>query len=537
MKARYQMPFMALILLLLLSLTVPIVMNTLMVQRFGGFDIAVFGQIIYNVATLFQPISTIALPVHYMGTHFEPVVYLLGFLWIPFSFFKLDPYLFLLIIQLTANLLILFFCKPLFHREHYRKNLGLLVTLVLAVTHWGFWSSNSFEFHPTTLGLSLFLSSLVLFHQKRLNASLGFMFLATLCGEMWLIIGPVTASCFWALYRKELSIAKSILTVFIAFFFSSALLAAYFLLKKDFFSLGETVSDFVADRYGFLGNSIIDVILSPILQPKLFWDTILSPTKARYLMDLISPFLILGCVALWVSSRHGLSKQQKRMYLLLLIAAAFIAPAPLLKVMLSNYEGYLSREVHYPADILPFLILIGYAIGDSIHFDRINSRVAGVFAGIAFAFGIYPFVTHFNQKWEALKNPGLLSVEMRKTLYSLDRELSVYTDNSNFSPILSSRNRFYGHFADAYIKPSQMPDILVLAWPPEHFNHGVVNSNSFRSSIRSLNETEILAEYRGSNTRYAIDGQVPISNWGQVTVWRRQDVLSLSTPGRSENVH
>ena len=125
--------------LLALCLVLPVALDWVLIDRFGGFDIAIFSQIIYNVATIHQPISTVATPLHHMGTHLEPIVYLLGILWIPFGYLGSYPYRFLMIASLAANLLVVILL--FFHcRLHaLRKNVAILVPVILTVTHWGFW--------------------------------------------------------------------------------------------------------------------------------------------------------------------------------------------------------------------------------------------------------------------------------------------------------------------------------------------------------------------------------------------------------------
>jgi hypothetical protein len=110
---------------------------------------------------------------------------------------------------------------------------------------------------------------------------------------------------------------------------------------------------------------------------------------------------------------------------------------------------------------------------------------------------------------------------MRSWLRSIDPNVAVFSDNDVFSAELAGRDRYYTIFSDGYLGTSSLPDLLILSWPPEHFNQGQVDPQSFRKSFVS-EESILTSHYRGKSMRYKLIQSFPSEEYGAVTAWARQ---------------
>ena len=204
---------------------------------------------------------------------------------------------------------------------------------------------------------------------------------------MWLVISPIVATCFWAMNQKEQSLKKGLFAQLAAFVASAICLGIYFYTKKSLFSLDGEASDFIAGRYSQFGSSIADLILSPIRQPSVFWQVISAPEKLGYLLDLFLPLFGLVALVIWQMMRDR-SRCSSTSLILLVFCSVLIAPAPLCKVLLSNYAPYLAKENHYAADILPALVILSYVLSlklsPKMRGMTINAvcTVCGIFIGL-----------------------------------------------------------------------------------------------------------------------------------------------------------
>jgi hypothetical protein len=490
----------------------------------GGLDIAWYAQAIWNIASDQPPVVTIALPLHHLSNHFEIIIFPLG--WI-YSVFQdaMPPYIFLYAVQLGANLMLLFLAGYiLYKRQQDVQAMSFGVATVLVVSHAGFIGANRFEFHPPTFGLTLIILSLGLAVLHRpISASL-IALLSGTCGEMFTIVGPTCSALFFSqsLHRPRIHRALGLLGFILGF----TLLLLYYKKIKFLFATTGHHTDFVTERYGIFGSSVVDLIMAPFLRPDLFFREVFESRKMFFVAKLLIPIVCAFSLLLLFCKGSRLRKSIAEVLRSSWVQFGFlIMLAPLAKILMSDYAPYLRHDVHYSADILPGILLITFGVlVVALPLQRslprwIDPLILVVCSMEASMGSVNLFEKPFTEKF--------VTNELRNYIRQLGPQVSVYSDNDTLSAELAGRDSYYGPFSDQNLDPIQFPEILFLSWPPQHFNSGVIRPESFRSSFK-LTDDALEVYYRNHKTLYSQIEVFQIPNWGAVSVWRSRGSYEVS---------
>ncbi len=497
----------------------PIGINLLTVHNHGGFDISWYSQVLHRISVDGEAISTIVLPLHQLSNHFDIIMYPLAWIYSLISSLGLPAYAYLIgvtFIPLALVIKWLLTSDPL--KTPKDGSVGIFV-LFLGL-NWTFMSPNAFEFHATTLGLNLFVASVIAYHLHKAMIATTLVALSFFCGEMWIHISLVSLITYM-IANSKLRLFNKLMILALGSLVGVLLTAAYFAWFKQKFALAGNFSNFILERYSHLGRSLTELAFSPFVKPKIFFGSIFQADKVSYLLMLVGPF-VLYIIALVLKYRSIPRPSNQRSFLFF-ISGIIVIPIPLLKVLMSDYKPYLDPRLHYTADIAPGLILILYSFLQNPKYSSQKHRhqVATVCIWAACILGITPIATHLIKKTQLAFNGKMISQELRTYLSNIDATYSVYTDNLAYSHLLSERSGFYSHFADAWIPKDELPDLLLLSWPAEHFNQGHVVSNSFRKSLKMDSTGNMISHYHSSSSLYTLRESFVIPSWGTITLWQK----------------
>ncbi len=284
------------------------------------YDLAMYDQAVWNTSQG-RPFAINLLEdtmpglTNKLGDHVEPILLPLAALyWI-----RSNPDV-LLIVQAIALAVLIW---PLYQLVRWRSHSALLAGagVALYLLHPGLWNALLFDFHPVTLGAMFLVLSLWMLTQRRHAATLIFAALAMMCKEQIglsvamlgayaiffvkhpststspsLRSAPVSAHALSAQRRRARRDASRLVRFFrsrewrlgfvliaIGLLWS---IVAIGLIIPTFQPLGNS---YYLNRYGRLGSTFTEVLLSPISKPDVFWSVISSPKRVAYYGDLLLP--------------------------------------------------------------------------------------------------------------------------------------------------------------------------------------------------------------------------------------------------------
>jgi uncharacterized membrane protein len=293
----------------------------------SAYDLAMYDQAVWNTSqgrwfeiNLLE--DTLPGLTNKLGDHVEPILLPLALLYR----LRSNPDV-LLIVQAIALAALTW---PLFHIVRDRTGsawlAGLSVTLYL--THPATWNALLFDFHPVTLAAAFLAFALWALIRKRRGACFVFALLAMACKEH---IGLMAAmlGVYAVLFRKsERRLGAALVAAGLA-----GSIVAFALVIPAFQPTG---ASYYLNRYGSLGGSIGEILLSPFTRPDAVWSILSRPNRIAYYGDLLLP---LG----------GLP----------LLGAEIILPA-LPDIALNIFSAFAparTLDAHYAVMIAPFLIL------------------------------------------------------------------------------------------------------------------------------------------------------------------------------------
>ena len=293
----------------------------------GAYDLAMYDQAVWNTSrghwfeiNLLE--DTMPGLTNKLGDHVEPILLPLAMLYR----IRSNPDV-LLVVQAVALAALI---GPLFYAARHLTGSGATagVAVALYLAHPATWNALLFDFHPVTLAAAFLMFALWALIRGRRVACLVCAVLAMACKEqVGLMVGML--GVYAALVHKPERRLGSILIL-------AGLAWSVVAFAVVIPAFQPTGASYYLNRYGRLGSTIGEILLSPIVKPDVVWSMLANPNRVAYYGDLLLP---LG----------GLS----------LLGIELILPAlpDIALNTLSAFAPARTLDAHYAVMIAPFLIL------------------------------------------------------------------------------------------------------------------------------------------------------------------------------------
>ncbi len=253
-----------------------------MVFATHGFDLGNVDQAVWNTLHgRFLRMTNKEGTEHRLGTHFDPIIALLAPLYLIYS----GPET-LLIVQTIALAL---GGWPIFWltKEKLSSSWGGVVFVIVYLAFPALEGANLSEFHAVTLGASLLTWAFYFLHQERRCLFVLFAILAMMCKEnIPLIVGMMG---LYALFIERKKWGIVVLLTSLAWFIIA--------VKVVIPSFNESGRSFHLDHYGYLGNSVEEVLINAVTKPYLVLNNFRDELKVAYLIRLFFPIGYLSLLA------------------------------------------------------------------------------------------------------------------------------------------------------------------------------------------------------------------------------------------------
>ena len=294
-----------------------------------AFELGIYDQVAYLISQGISPISSF-LEIHHLGNHAAWAMYPVSLLyWIYPSVY------WLLFIQAISLALGVYPTWYLARHAGLNQRLSMAVVMVYLLYPLIF-NINLFDFHPEVMAVAALLGAIL---AAKLDKIVWFCLLIIwILGCKDALALTVAAMGFWLFFFEEKRKYGAI---------ALCLGVGWFIIVVQgiipYYKAG--VGPGGVGRYGYLGNSVYEIILNLFLKPHLVLGRILSLKTLEYLLLLFSPII------LWLSPQT--------------LAPLIVAIPVLAKNILSNIDAQRDLIHQYSLPILPFLILsVIYCLAD-----------------------------------------------------------------------------------------------------------------------------------------------------------------------------
>ncbi len=299
-----------------------------------AWDLGIFEQTMWNTVNGRIMQNSLEEIQNHLGVHMSPFLFLL----IPLYVFFQIPY-FLIIVQTLALALA---AIPLyFFTKEKLNNIWLIRAITLSyLLHPSLHSLNLFDFHPVAFFIPFVFSAFYFFEKKNFFWVWIFMLLAASTKEDSALI-CVSITLFWLLsavlkvenkkirLRKINKQIKKIINLFI-------FLLLYFLVSAKFIMPHFGGGLVRLDRYTHLGNGFVEMAKNIITNPLLFFKTIFTMEKMKYVFFLLLPIVFLPLFS---------------------VSSIFLVLPGILENILTNYDVQFSGLYQYDAVVLAGLYI------------------------------------------------------------------------------------------------------------------------------------------------------------------------------------
>ncbi len=362
----------------------------------GAFDLGIYDQVVYLISQGQPPISSF-LGFHHLGNHAAFSVYPLGLL------YKIYPDVhWLFAVQAVALALGAWPTWSLARQAGLKQSQALAIAAVYLL-YPVVSNVNLFDFHPEVMALPVLLGAIL---AARLNR-----------------VGWFTVAIVFVLGCKAvLSLTVAALGIWLLFFekkrrcgaIALSLGTAWFMVVTQViiptFSGTEPAAVY---RYGYLGNSVPEIVKNLLLKPGLILETINVRDSLRYLFQVFVPVI-------W-----GLFPQ----HLAPLIAAL---PTLILNILSVNPEQR-NIGVQYTVPVIPFLVVAVIATLAAGQGWVRNSRLI-----ILWSFLCFLALTNYKHFWTSYPSTFNTWQAQREVLALIQPQGGVLTAN-RLAPHLSHR--------------------------------------------------------------------------------------------------
>ena len=312
----------------------------------SSFDLAIFDHAVYLISQGQQPFVTFR-GLHILGDHAAWIVYPLALL------YKIHPDIhwlfFIQAVSLASGAL------PLWYLSRATGlKFSQCKTLVLAyLLYPAIFNVNLFDFHPEVIAIPAILGAILAVKRGRLGWFVAAIILILSCKAVLAL--TVIGMGVWLLVSSRYSYGIIALVLGCAWF----AIATQLIIPT--FSGGEAAA---VDRYGYLGDSVIDIAKNLILKPDLVLGKVFSLDSLVY--------LVLLTVPLW----WGLSP---------LHSIPIVAAMPILLINLLSESSAQRNLVHqYSLPIIPWLFLCVIMAMNSKHVWLKSQRNILIWSAVAF---------------------------------------------------------------------------------------------------------------------------------------------------------
>ena len=207
---------------------------------------------------------------------------------------------------------------------------------------------NIFDFHAVSMATTFLLGAFYYILEKRLGLALLFLTLAVLTKENVYLVAAFFGGYIFLRERKILGGSIFIISIVVFLFLMSFAIPS--VRGSDHFAL---------DYLSYLGNSPLEIILSPILKPYLFFTRLISVETFEYIKTV---FLPIGYLSI-------LSPQ----YLIFMLPDLFIN-------VFSDNPNLRSIQYHYGALLVPFIYISAiYGVKRLLSIRFLNSNLVFYF--------------------------------------------------------------------------------------------------------------------------------------------------------------
>ncbi len=277
----------------------------------AAYDLAMYDQAVWNTSQG-RPLEINLLEdtmpglSNKLGDHVEPILLPLAALyWI-----RSNPDV-LLVAQAIALAALIW---PLYQLVRNRSQSIWLagVAVALYLLHPGMWNALLFDFHPVALGAAFLVFTLWMLVRRKHLAALICALLAMMCKEqigLSVALLGVYAIFFVKRSSTSLNAAQGVRQRMASFFRSRDWRIGLLLIVVgtiwSVIALGVIIpafqpsgSSYYLNRYGRLGSTFAEVLLSPVIKPDVFWTVISGPKRLAYYGDLLLPLGFLPFLGL-----------------------------------------------------------------------------------------------------------------------------------------------------------------------------------------------------------------------------------------------
>ncbi|MGB3402385.1 MAG: DUF2079 domain-containing protein [Microcoleaceae cyanobacterium] len=294
-----------------------------------AFELGIYDQVAYLISQGISPISSF-LEIHHLGNHAAWAMYPVSLLyWIYPSVY------WLLLIQAVFLALGVYPTWSLARHAGLNQRLSMAIVIVYLLYPLIF-NINLFDFHPEVMAVAAILGAIL---AAKLDKIVWFCLLIIwVLGCKDALALTVAAMGFW-LFFFEKKRKYGAIALFLG--------VGWFIVVVQgiipYYKGGEGPGG--VGRYGYLGNSVYEIILNLFLKPHLVLGRILSLKTIEYFLLLFSPII------LWLSPQR--------------LAPLIVTIPVLTKNILSNIDAQRDLIHQYSVPILPFLILsVIYCLAD-----------------------------------------------------------------------------------------------------------------------------------------------------------------------------
>lgn len=435
--------------------------------RTYALDLGMFNQALRNVAQLQKPTFTLGIAgeeIPFLATHFSPIIFLFAPLYFIFGNYTL------LIVQIVA---ILFGGAGIFLYSKHRMNsdsVTPIVSLIHFLSIWGIYSALTYDFHSNVLGAMLVPWLFLFYERKQYKHAFIVVILAILTFEtMTIWFAFIIAALAISSYNRQKLVQVDIPL------FAFCVLSAIIIIWVAMPLLQSTSTNLQFERYRWLGETPMQVVLNLILSPINIFKVLFTNTTSDVAYDYIKlEFHIMVLVS------GGILFLLRPRFLFMLIPIY-------LQKMIPNDYNFWGINNQYSIEFVPILSIAAITTISEIK-SNFRLPIAIVLTAVTIVATIYTMENRIS-KWYDGINTRFYSKEHYKTEFNvkmINRAIKV----ANGSRAVSASSRLAPHIKSQriyhYPIVKDAEYILILfksnSWP--------LSCNDFQNSIDTLNQSK-----------------------------------------------
>jgi len=401
--------------------------------RTYALDLGMFNQAIYSLSHFAQPLFTLdvkSTETHYLATHFSLITYLY------FPFIYLFGSYTLLILQilsiLSGGAAAYLYAKLKFKSD----SIIPIIILIHFFCIWGIYSAISFDFHNNVIGAMLMIW-FIYFLEKRNLLTAGIFLLLAVCSQESIAI--------WAIFvlgGMMIKNRKGLSKAYIKFEIPAAILCLIYsvlVIGVIMPMLQHEPTNLQLNRYAHLGNSISQIIMTIIQDPKYIFSLLFeSPLENKLFFGIKSELHFMILVS------GGFALLYRPYYLFMLI------PIYAQKLLTTDFSLW-GINSQYSIEFVPILSLCLTDFLLKIKSANVACRIA-IITTISTLFFTNQTIVSQRTLWYDKTNAAFYSKshyespfnlgEIHKALETIPKD-AIVSASSPLTPHLASRDKIY----------------------------------------------------------------------------------------------